>query len=189
MIDTLCDIAKGQNASAGFFYLDFAARKEQSPTTILSSLLRQVVSGLKTIPTKIVQAFQDQTTAIGGRRLRLGEIVEMLQDISSLRAIYICIDALDECMAEYQVELLDSLRQILDKSPGVRVFLAGRLHIRDQVEKHLARKVVAISITPTNDDIIRFLRAKLKEDTTPDAMNMSLEEDILTSIPETVSEM
>ena len=70
----------------------------------------------------------------------------------------------------------------------MRIFLAGRLHIRDEVEKHLAGRVVAVSITPTKDDIIRFLRAKLKEDITPDAMDKNLEEDIVKNIPETVPE-
>jgi len=39
------------------------------------------------------------------------------------------------------------------------------------------------------DDIIRFLKVKLKEDTAPEAMDKSLEEDIIKKIPETVSEM
>ena len=82
-----------------------------------------------------------------------------------------------------------SMRQILHKSPSTRIFLAGRLHIRDEVEKNLAGKVVTLSITPTKDDIVRFLREKLKEDTTPDAMDKSLEEDIIMTIPETVLEM
>jgi len=113
----------------------------------------------------------------------------MLQDIGSSRRTFICIDALDECMAEHQVKLLDSLKQILHKSPNTRIFLAGRLHIRDLVEKHLAGRVAAVSITPTKDDIVRFLRVKLKEDTTPEAMDKSLEEDIIKSIPDAVSEM
>ena len=50
-------------------------------------------------------------------------------------------------------------------------------------------RVAAVSITPTKDDIIRFLRAKLKEDTTPDAMDKALEEDIIENIPERVLEM
>jgi len=57
------------------------------------------------------------------------------------------------------------------------------------VEKYLAERVVAVSITPTKDDIIRFLRARLREDTSPDAMDKALEEDIIRTIPETVSEM
>ena len=57
------------------------------------------------------------------------------------------------------------------------------------MEKYLAGRVVAVSITPTKTDIIRFLRAKLREDTIPDAMDNSLEEDIIKNIPETVSEL
>ena len=189
VIDRLCDWVTGQNAIAACFYFDFAAQKEQSPTSILSSLLKQVVGGLERIPTKIVQSFRDQERAIGGRKLGLAEIVETLQDISSSRPTFICIDALDECMPEYRAKLLNSLNQILHKSPSARIFLAGRLHIRDEVEKHLAGRVVAMSIAPTKDDIVRFLRAKLKEDTIPDAMDKYLEEDIIKSIPETVSEM
>ena len=189
VIDRLCDWAKGQKATVACFYLDFAAQKEHSPTNILSSLLKQAVGGLEKIPTDIVQEFRDQEKAIGGRRLGLGEIVGILQDILSSRPTFICIDAIDECLAEYRVTLLDSLRQILHKSPSTRIFLAGRLHIRDEVEKHLAGRVVAVPITPTRDDIIRFLRKKLEEDTTPDAMDKSLEEDIIKTIPETVSEM
>jgi len=189
VIDRLCDLARERNATVACFYFDFADQKEQSPTNILSSLLKQVVGGLEKIPENIVQAFRDQEKAIGGRKLGLGEIVGMLQGISSSQRTFFCIDALDECMAEYRVTLLDSLRQILHKSPNTRIFLAGRPHIRDEVEKHLAGRIAAVSITPTKDDIIRFLRAKLREDTAPDAMDENLEEDIIKKIPETVSEM
>ena len=189
VIDALGDWARGQNVVVACFYFDFAAQKEQSPTSIMSSLLKQVVCGLEEIPAKIAQAFRDQKKVIGGRKLGLSEIVEMLQDISSARPTFICIDALDECMAEYREKLLDSLRQILLKSPGTRIFLAGRLHVRDEVERHLVGRVAAVSITPTKNDIVRFLRAKLKEDIIPDAMDKNLEADIIKNIPETVSEM
>ena len=140
------------------------------------------------IPAKIAHAFQDQK-ATGGRRLGLSQIVEMLQDIASLRPTFLCIDALDECVAEHRAKLLESLQQVLHKAPSTRIFLAGRSHIRGEVERHLGGRVAVVSITPTKDDIIRFLRAKLKEDTTPEAMDKSLEEDIIKNIPETVSEM
>ena len=189
VIDALGDWARGQNAAVACFYFDFAAQKEQSPTSVVGSLLKQVLHGLEEIPAKITQAFRDQKNIIGGRELGLGEIVEMLQDISSSRPTFICIDALDECMPECRAELLASLNQILNKSSSTRIFLAGRLHIRDEVEKHLARRVVALSITPTSDDIIRFLQAKLKEDIIPDAMDKSLEADIIKDIPGMASEM
>ena len=189
MIDRLCDWARGKKAAVACFYFDYASQKEQSPTSILGSLLKQVVGGLEKIPIKLVQAFRDQEKVIGGRKLELGEIVEMLQNISSLQPTFICIDALDECMSEYWAKLLDSLEQILHKSPGTRVFLTGRSHIRDETEKRLSGRVAAISITPTKADIMRFLQAKLGEDTTPDEMDKNLREDIIRNIPEAVSEM
>ena len=188
VIDALCKHAVDDNAIVACFYFDFAAQEEQSPTTILGSVLKQVVGGLDEIPQTIVKAFRDRKRVIGGQKLALAEIVEFLHDISSKRT-FICIDALDECQARQRAKLLDSLNQILRKSPATRIFLTGRPHIRDEVELHLAGRAATRSITPTEDDIIVFLRAKLKEDNIPDAMDVTLEEEIIKNIPETVSEM
>jgi len=87
------------------------------------------------------------------------------------------------------VKLLDLLNQILQKSHGARLFITGRPHIRGEVDKQLTGRAATRSITPTKNDIITFLRAKLKEDPIPEAMDESLEEEIIQNIPETVSEM
>ena len=189
VIDTLCEQAVGENAGVACFYFDFAVQEEQSPAAVLSSVLRQVVGGLDQVPERIVTAFRDRGKAIGGQRLPLAKIVEVLQDISSSQCTFICIDALDECPPGHRVKLLDSLNQILRKSPGARIFLTGRPHIQDEVEKHLGGRAATRSITPTKNDITILLRAKLKEDTMPGAMDESLEREIIERIPETVSEM
>ena len=64
--------------------------------------------------------------------------------------------------------------------------LTGGPHIRGEVERYLAGRVATRSITPTKDDIAIFLRARLKGDTMPDAMDESLEEETTKNIPETV---
>ena len=87
------------------------------------------------------------------------------------------------------MNLLDSLDEMLQKSSSARIFLTARPHIRTEVEKHFAGIVATRSIIPTKDDIIIFLRAKLKEDATPEVMDESLKEEIIKAIPETVSEM
>jgi len=189
VIDTLCKQAVGENAAVACCYFDFAALEEQSPAAILGSVLKQVVAGLNEVPEGIIKAFRDREKVIGGQRLELAETVEFLQDMSSSRSTFICIDALDECPPAHRVNLLGSLYQVLQNSPGARIFLTGRPHILDEVDKHLAGRVVKRSITPTKGDIITFLQAKLKEDTIPDAMDESLEKDIIDNIPETVSEV
>ena len=134
-------------------------------------------------------AYQDQKKAIGGRGPRLADIVKMLQTTSSKEPTFICIDALDECLPGDRVKILDSLNKILQKSPGTRIFVTGRPHIRPEIGKRLSGRVASLSISSKRDDIIRYLRSRLEEDTTPDAMDESLEADILKTIPQNISEM
>jgi len=188
VVDRLCDQARGQNTAVACFYFDFAARKEQPATGMLGSLLKQVVGGMETIPEEISEAFQDQKKVIGGRRLQLPDIVKMLQSITSSLRTFVCIDALDECAAIHRVKLLHSLKQILEKSPRTRIFITGRLHIRAEIEKRLVGRVTSVSLGPSKGDIVEYLRVRL-EDVTPDAMEESLEAEILEKLLENMSDM
>ena len=189
MIDSLCDWARGQNVAIACLYLDFAARQEQSSTSMLGALLKQLVTGLGEVPGEIVQAYEEQKNFIGGRRPQHSDIVEMLQTASSKKRTFVCIDALDECVPEHRVKLLNSLNKILQKSPGTRIFVTGRPHIQPELGRRFSGRVTSLSMGTKRDDIIRYLRSRLEEDTTPDAMNSSLEAEILKKIPEDVSEM
>ena len=189
VVDRLCDQASEQNTAVSCFYLDFAARKEQSATNVLGSLLKQLVGEMERIPEEISRAFRQQKTTIGGRRPQLSDIVKMLQLITSSRRTFMCIDALDECSGAQRVRLLDSLKQILENSPGTRIFVTGRPLIRAEVENRLAGHVKSVSVSPARNDINRYLRSKLQEDETPDAMDEGLEAEILERIPEDVSEV
>ena len=189
VIDSLCDQARKQNTAVTCFYFDFAARKEQSATSMLGSLLKQIVSGMDRIPEEISQAFREQKKAIGGCGPPLADIVKMLQAVTSSQPTFICIDALDECVGVQRFKILDSLKQILEKSRRTRIFVTGRPHILAEVEKRLAGQVKNLSVGPRKYDIITYLRTRLGEDETPDAMDESLEADILERIPENISEM
>ena len=148
-----------------------------------------MISGAGGVPEEIWRALREQNNVVSGRKPQLGDIVKMLQIITSSQPTFMVIDALDECTALQRYRLFDSLKEILQKSPGTRVFLTGRPHIRAEIETRLAGRVRSVSICPTRDDIIRFLRARLSEDETPDAMDSSLEAEILEKIPGSISEM
>ena len=169
VVDRLCDQAKGQNTAVTCFYFDFAARKEHSVTNVLGSLLKQIVGGMANVPEEISRAFQEQKMAIGGRGPRLPDLLKMLQTITTSLGTFVCIDALDECAPVHRVKLLDSLKQILEKSPHTRIFIIGRPHVHAEVEKRLAARVVSVSVGPARDDILGYLRVRLDEDETPDA--------------------
>jgi len=141
------------------------------------------------IPKQVSRAFQEQKMAIGGRGPRLPDIVKMLQTTTSELRTFLCIDALDECAAAHRVKLLDSLKQILEKSPRTRIFIIGRPHIQAEIEKRLAGRVISVSVGPSRDDIIGYIRVRLDEDETPYAMDENLAADIMEKIPENMSEM
>jgi len=138
---------------------------------MLGSLLKQLVTGLDAIPRETRQKFQFQKKVIGGRRLQLSDIVKMFAIIASLRRTFICVDALDECIPKHQLEVLDALGQILQMSPNTRMFMTGRSHIQEAVERELGGRVISASIKPRDDDIVTFLRARLRKDTTPEVID------------------
>ena len=188
VIDRLGDRVGGQEVTVACFYFDFAAQKEQSPASMLGAVLRQVVGGLEEVPREIAQAYQNQKQVIDGRGPQLANIVKMLQNTASIKPTFICIDAIDECVARHRIKILDSLNQILQSSPGTRMFVTGRPHIQAEVGNRLSGRT-ALRITPQKHDIISYLHSRLGEDTMPDAMDSSLKADILKKIPEEVSEM
>lgn len=189
VVDTLGDQASEKNIAVACFYFDFAAQKEQSPTDMLGALLKQVVSGLAEIPGEVVKAYNNHKRVAGGRGPQLSEILTMLQTISTSQRIFICVDALDECVAEHRQVVLESLREILEKSTGTRLFLTGRSYIRGEVQILLAETVTFMDIKPNRGDVITYILAKLGKDTNKGAMNTSLRGDILTKIPAIFSEM
>ena len=88
-------------------------------------------------------------------------------------------------MAGYRVKVLDSLNKVLQKCLGTRIFITGRPHVQPEIVKRLPGRVGSVSITPRRDDIIGYIRAMLDED----AIDNSLEAEILEKIPDNISEM
>jgi len=189
VVDSLCDQISGQSTPVSCFYLDFAARKEQSATNVLGSMLKQMIGGMERIPEEISRAFQQQKTTIGGRRPQLVNIVKMLQSITSSRRTFMCLDGLDECAGVERFRLLDSLKEIVEQSPETRIFMTGRPHIRTEIGSLLSGQVTSTSISSTRGDITRYLRFRLRHDEAPDAMDENLKAEILEKIPENGSEM
>jgi len=189
IVDKLCDEAEEDDIAVTCFYFDFASRNEQSPINMLGSLLRQLVSGLEEIPEAVIRGFRKKKKVIGGRGLQVPGVLKMFQQtITAAKRTFICVDALDECVPQHRMVVLESLGQILQGSPNTRVFITGRPHVRSEVEGKLGGAADFVFIQPKDDGLIRFLREKLRKDTTPNIMSSTLETNIMKSIPEIGSE-
>ena len=189
VVDRLRDQVRGQNTAVTSFYFDFAVRKELSATSVLGSMLKQMIDTMDIVPEDISPGLRKQMNKNYGHERLLVRIVKILQLITSSQPAFMCIDGFDECVGAQRVKILDSLEQILEKAPRTRIFLTGRPQIRAEIEEHLAGRVISVSVCPSRGDIITYLRARLAEDRTPNTMDESLEADILKKIPENISGM
>ena len=188
MIDRLCDQAKKEDIAVAGLYYDFLSQREQTTTNVMGAILRQLV-GRGDMPEDIREVFQDEKKEFGGRGLRLADLMAMLKTtIASLRQVFICIDALDECLPKYLPELLESLRDIVRESPRTRIFLTGRPHVREDVERYFTG-VAVVPICPNTDDIRNYLEMRLDRDAEREAMNDDLREDIVRIVLERISDM
>jgi len=176
------------NISVACVYCDFNTQDAQSATGLLGALLKQVVLALGPILDQVQKAFEDSKRGVGGRRLLLPDILEMLtESLSCLRRVFICIDALDEFPTKHRPELWESLQKIVSKCPNIRLFLTGRIHIRDEVQKYFPSTAEMLPIISRTHDIGLYLKMRLKRDLERDVMDEELEADILRIIPEVVS--
>ena len=187
MIDSLCDQAGGKDIAVAGLYYDFLAQKEQTIIHVIGSILKQLVGG--GIPKYIREAFRKGKGEIGGRGPQLVDLKAMLRAaIASLHQVFICIDALDECLPKHQPELLEWLRDIARESPTTRIFLTGRPHVKRDIQRYFPMAAV-VHVSPNTNDIKDCLEMKFGRDAYPEAMNDNLRAAIVKIILEKASDM
>ena len=188
VIDSLCDQAREEDIAVACLYCDFQAQQAQTTANMIGAILGQLV-GRSGIPDDIREAFQVGKMEVGGRRpLRL-DLMRMLKTaIASLPQVFICIDAVDECLSKNIPELLESLKDIVRESPTTRIFLTGRPHIKEDIRRHFP-KVVVIPVSPNMDDMRNYLEMRLDKDTEPEAMSSDLRASIISAMLEKMSDM
>ena len=188
MIDRLCDQAGDEDIAVTGLYCEFLAHQEQTMVNMMGAILKQLV-GRGDIPQDVREAFKKGKREFGGRGPLLADLMQMLRTIiTSLHQVFICIDALDECLPKHLPKLLESLRDIVREFPRTRIFLTGRPHITGSVHKYFTGAAV-IPITPNTDDIRDYLNMRLEEDDEPEAMDDELRADIVKCIVDKMSDM
>ena len=188
VIDALCDKAEEENIAVTGLYCDFISQQEQTTTNIIGAILKQLVSRGGT-PDYLRKAFQKAKKEFGGRGPRLAELLGMLRTaIAPLPQVFICLDALDECLPKYLPEVLGSLNDIIRECPKTKIFLTGRPQVAEDIQKYFSKAIV-IPISPNRDDIRNYVGMRLDSDAEPEAMSNELRVDIVDIILENISDM
>ena len=186
VVDSLWDQAKKGDIAVAGLYCDHRVQQKQTVTNLVGAMLKQLVCQ-KDIPKDLRDAFQEGERTNRGPRLVV--LMELLKNaIAALPQVFICIDGLDECLPEHLQELLESLGEIVREYPRTRIFLTGRIHVREDILRYYPKAAV-LPISPNKDDIKNYLEKKLKMDPDWEAMKNDLRDDIVKIILEKVSEM
>jgi ADP-heptose:LPS heptosyltransferase len=86
-----------------------------------------------------------------GKALKLEEVCELfLKALGRFYKVYICIDALDECMDNHRKQLLAMLENVLGDptlKQSARLFLTGRLHMEDYVLANMTKFGPPVRVT------------------------------------------
>jgi len=110
VLNSLRDLARGQNAAVEYFFLfyfGFAVRKEQSSTSALGTLIKQLVRGVEEAPEEIFPSIpRPGKNSIGMRGMGLAGIVETPQTPSSKKRTFTCLNALDEWWQDIEPSFL-----------------------------------------------------------------------------------
>ena len=188
VIDNLCDRPCGEEIAIAMFYCEFRDQQEQTTTNIIGAILKQLLVKGEVLG-HVQKAFQKEKNEVGGRGLRLPDMVQMLKKaVAILPQVFICVDALDECPPKHLLELLRSMKDVIQESSRTRIFLTGRPQVEVEITGYFTTRLI-IPIIPKTHDIQVYLENKLEMDPEPVAMSHSLRADILRIIPERVSEM
>jgi len=188
VIDNFPKQVRDRNIAVAGLYCDYLAQEQQSTTNMLGAILIQLFAR-DGIPETVQQAFHNGKMVLGGQAVRLSDLVKMLKTaIASRPGVFICIDALDECLPKNRLQLLESLQEIIRASPTTRVFLTGRPHVRDEIMRYFPEAVM-IPVTPAFGDIEIYLKMRLAQDPTPTEMNDELRAKIMWVIPRRISQM
>ena len=118
-----------------------------------------------------------------GGKVGLEDNLALLEiQLRQVKCAFLCIDAVDELDPHVRRQLLDVLKTL---GTNIRLFLTGRGHIENEVQKRFeipeGNKVI---ISATQEDIEEFAKQKIKEDydLNPDAMDVVLAQDIVDTI-------
>ena len=166
----------GENIGVAYFYCDYCDQQNQTISSIMASLLKQLASLRSPVPPSIMEfheQFKRQKDSI-----QVIDLEAALLEISrEFEQTYIVIDALDELeVGKQRLAFLDILKDL--SKQGVKVFATSRPHPNDI--RHILGSFPQISIEASDSDVRKYLIQTIEADiVVADIMNEPLQEEIV----------
>ncbi|KJK63626.1 Ankyrin repeats 3 copy [Aspergillus parasiticus SU-1] len=159
-----------------YLYGDYRDHKVQTTENILGAIVKQLLVFLSEIPQALLELYQREAK----QEAPLSKVsAQTFLDVAceQFSKVYICIDALDELKDQR------TLLECLQGRSSMQLFITGRPHIRQTVQKYLKQRQ-EIPIEAHEGDIRRFIDREIggPNDIEPDAMDEKLRLDIQSKV-------
>ena len=151
-IDHLLNTAQHSAHGVAYVYCNYKAQEEQDVSSMLTAILKQLVSGRPSAVEHIERLHEKH--AGRGTKLSLDEITNALQNVLA-HYPYVCvvIDALDECQNATRHQILAKLRD-LQAEKDVRLMVTARF-IPDIEDAF--RAALRLEVQASREDVKRFI--------------------------------
>ncbi|KAB8271024.1 hypothetical protein BDV30DRAFT_228526 [Aspergillus minisclerotigenes] len=159
-----------------YLYGDYRDHKVQTTENIIGAIVKQLLVFLSEIPQALLELYQREAK----QEAPLSKVsAQTFLDVAceQFSKVYICIDALDELKDQR------TLLECLQGRCSMQLFITGRPHIRQTVQKYLKQRQ-EIPIEAHEGDIRRFINREIggPNDIEPDAMDERLRLDIQSKV-------
>ncbi|KAH9229045.1 hypothetical protein K456DRAFT_1774516 [Colletotrichum gloeosporioides 23] len=165
------------SVGVGFVFCNFRRHDEQTPRSLLSSVLKQLYWAMPSGCSDVEKIYNNGSSSPSRR-----EIEECLQSVTSqFTRVYILVDALDE-FGEDRGILLKSILSV-QETENVNIFTTSR-HI-PEIEIYF-NEATSIEIRATDEDVMRFLDGRMSRLPSAARKSRELQGEIKHSIVEAV---
>lgn len=179
IIDELSDMIDSNQTKLAYFYYDYSDAGSQTIMNVIGSLLRQLISQLRSVPTQLMDVYDRRQG--GQEQPQLDDIIPMLIEIcKGPSTTHIVIDALDECQSgKPRQTILDVLKHL--EQLKVRILITSRPHAAG-IEKELGN-FPQILIEASASDITKcIVEAIERDDNAADTIDVKLRNEIITQL-------
>ena len=178
VVEELIPFTTEKGCPIAYAYFDYGDQELQTHSTLVASIFKQILTTMATIPSNITEALEKSRRQ--GVSLSPQEITRMIVDIASqVPAIYLILDALDECdESKHRESVIETLTE-LRKLPNIRIFVTSRPHPHDIISAFENDQQIIIKAHEA--DIRLFLAQKIRKARVP-GIDEQLTENIVTTV-------
>lgn len=151
--------------AVAYFYIDYLEGDHSILGRLTSSLPRQLLQQLRSLPYSVIKA--DDDMSYNGKKLTYDEVCQALFDVATMFSrVYICIDSLDELNEEEQRGLLQLIENLTRTKIHVLISSRPVAQLDFFLNRNLDRVdwlyLLQISESDLKSDIESFFQAKVE---------------------------